>query len=123
MKTDKEFLNELSIETTNLISFEELSKWKSKEKCPHLSIIVDESLAEVKCQDCGKSLNPIWVIGNYARHQKSVYQELRNQLIRVKNIEKTLEKKQRTKCKHCGKFTPVNISMSDSKWMGFDVVK
>ena len=123
MKTEQDLLKELSIETDNLISFEKLSKWKMKEKCPHLSVLINSSLATVTCKDCGGSLDPMWVISNYAEHQKSVYQELRNQLIRVNNIEKMLLKKQKTKCKHCGRFTPVKITMSDSKWMGLDVVK
>ena len=123
MEKDKDLLKELSIKTTNLISFEKLSKWKIKEKCQHLSVLINESLSTVSCSDCGESLNPIWVLCNYADHQKSTYHELRNQLVRVKNIEKMLEKKQKTKCSHCGRFTRVNISMSDSKWMGLDVVK
>ena len=123
MNKESELLKELSIDTTNLISFEKLSKRKIKEKCPHLSILIDESRTNVTCNTCGESLSPMWVLCNYADHQKSTYIELRNQLIRVNNIEKMLEKKQKTKCSHCGKFTKVNISMSDSKWMGLDVVK
>ena len=123
MKTDKELLEELSIDTTNLISFEKLSKSKIKEKCPHNSVTIDESLSIVSCKDCGESLNPMWVLCNLAEHQESVHKKLRKELIRVQNIEKMLVKKQRTKCSHCGRFTSVNITMLDSQWMGFDVVK
>ena len=123
MKTDREFLEELNIDTTNLISFEKISKQKIKDKCQHFNLSINASEEGIDCKDCGEKLNPMWVLCNYAEYQKSVYKELRQQLIRVKNIEKELEKKQRTKCKHCGRFTPVNIQMSDSQWWGFDVVK
>jgi len=77
---------------------------RSRDACRHLKILVDPALTYVECESCGEKLNPVWVLERMitqASHWKYRLEENR------KTLEK-LEKKKRTKCEHCGRFTTVN---------------
>ncbi len=88
------------------ISITEIQSRFRRKNCKHKHIIVDEALAEVVCKHCGVKLNPIWVLAMLSREESKleILKKDTNLL-----LEK-LEKKQRTKCQHCGKFTQVKSS-------------
>lgn len=48
------------------LSIKERYSSKSDRKCKHWHVVVDELEREVKCDDCGKELDPIQVLIEYA---------------------------------------------------------
>lgn len=74
-------------------------------KCQHLDVIVDERLAEVKCAKCGIGLNPINVLVRFAREES----QWMNNYKAMQEQKRLLDEKQRTKCRHCGKITPIRV--------------
>ncbi|WP_321820843.1 MULTISPECIES: hypothetical protein [unclassified Burkholderia] len=74
-------------------------------KCWHQrQYLIDASLAEVVCGDCGQKLNPMWVL-----------QQLMNKDHRIHELNETYEQQKkdlaersRTKCEHCGKMTRIS---------------
>ena len=93
-------------EPTNIISLSEARTRYSVGTCQHKHFSVDEILDEVECSDCGAKLNPMQVLVRLAR-EESV---LKNRIASMRQLKADLEKKQRTKCRHCGQMTPVNPS-------------
>ena len=88
---------------------------KEKRKCFHHKIKVDDSLNYVWCGDCNEELNAVWVLSRYAKQENSIMWQQQQNEIRLKFENEELEKRKRTKCKHCGKMTEVNIHISDGK--------
>lgn len=77
----------------------------SIDKFRHNSVIVDEELAMVECGDCGAQLNPIWILARYAREESRLLQLQDSTRIQSEK----LAQKQRCKCQHCGRMTPVRV--------------
>ena len=73
-------------------------------KCPHGLYNVDEKLAEVTCRKCGEKMNPMYVLKEMAMGEsqwhrtRQMYQE----------EMKRLTERSRTKCRFCGKITPIS---------------
>ena len=119
-KTD-EMLKLFDIKISNVISLEE--KRKELGECKHSRFLISQDEAFVTCGDCGEKLDPMWVLSIIAKNQNTLATQLHRQYVKLCNIETVLSSKSRTKCKHCGKMTPVNIRMSDREWMGWNSVK
>lgn len=76
----------------------------NRDSCRHLRLMIDPSLTYVECANCGEKLNPVWVLERMIKEAS----QWKNSLIEYRKIVEKLEKKRRTKCEHCGKFTSVN---------------
>lgn len=94
-------------EITNVIVLSEVRSQYDYQKCRHLQIVVDEALAEVECGTCGAKLNPINVLARLA-HEES---RLKNRIEQNRRLKAELDKKTRTKCRHCGEMTPVRVAL------------
>ena len=90
---------------TNVITFAEAKQRYDDKHCRHTQIIVDPIKAEVECAACGEKLNAIAVLARFAQEESRYARILES----MRETKKALEEKQRTKCKHCGKITDVNI--------------
>jgi uncharacterized Zn finger protein len=110
------------IQATNVISLEKKRREFLKERCKHNKLIVDEGLAMLTCGDCGEQLDPMWILARMAKKEETLQRKLYQQYVRLCNIEAAVRRKVRTKCKHCGRVTPVNIKMSDGEWMGWNKI-
>lgn len=91
-------------EPTKVICLSEARNRFVMSKCQHKRVEVDEILAEVTCKDCGERLNPIAVMVRMAQEESRLGQRIET----LNRLKADLEKKQRTKCKHCGQMTPVH---------------
>jgi transcription elongation factor Elf1 len=87
-----------------LLTITEANKFSSA-RCKHKKISVDEELQEVMCKICGAKLNPIAILLKVAYEETNWSYRFQA----LKEIEEKLDKKIRTKCRHCGKMTDVNI--------------
>lgn len=78
-------------------------KRKEFSECKHSSIIVDETLNELICEECGERINPIWYIMEIGI--------ITNRLKRtIEQYEKRIEElkgRVRVKCRHCGMYTNI----------------
>jgi ribosomal protein S27E len=90
---------------------------KKDRSCEHKHVDIDESLTNVLCRDCGKELNPMWVLYRFATDEKTMHDRLKKQKHYQDILSDKLNKKQRTKCSHCGKMTEVNININYSEIM------
>ena len=71
------------------------------QNCNHSNYLVDTSLQQVECGNCGEKLNPMYVIEqmcNAESLQRRRLDELK------KEVEKT-EQKMKCKCNNCNKMT------------------
>jgi DNA-directed RNA polymerase subunit RPC12/RpoP len=87
------------------------------DECSHSRVIVDEDLWSVECQDCGEKLDPIRFLIKLAQNESQEefrIQKLKNEYKRIIDI---LAVKTNTRCKHCGKITPINTE-TDIKKLG-----
>lgn len=75
--------------------------------CRHLQVIVDEKKAEVECAHCHEKLNPIWVLGQYAREDD----RLVNRWASLRAEARLLQDRVRTTCQHCQKMTRITSSV------------
>ena len=90
-----------SIDGGNLII---LKKVESRyDNCQHNSILVDAKLAKVECAQCGKELNPMWVLNRMVIQESRWNRERKNYI----EMQEKLEKRVRTKCEHCKKMTRI----------------
>jgi hypothetical protein len=82
-----------------------LQSWERT--CDHLhkGFVVDESKLEVSCRGCGEKLNPAWALARLAE-QESTWRRSRQAYIQER---KALEERRRTKCRHCGRITPIRV--------------
>lgn len=78
----------------------------AKRGCHHYPghFIVNESLAEVTCADCGEKLNPMWVLQQLATRDRN-FAEAHT---RYHEQMKRLSERTSTKCRHCGKMTRIS---------------
>jgi ribosomal protein S27E len=86
-------------------------------ECEHSQVIVDEDLWSVECSQCGEKMDPIRFLIRLAHNESREefrIQKLRNEYKRIIDI---LAIKTNTRCKHCGKITPVNTE-GDIKKIG-----
>lgn len=72
-------------------------------KCKHLSILVDDQLAECECKTCGVKLNAIAVLIRFAKEETM----LERRRIEIAAAEEKLSKRISCKCQHCQKMTRI----------------
>jgi ribosomal protein S27E len=100
------------------VSIKAKTSWdKTFDECEHNQVLVDESLWAIECRNCGEKLDPIKFLLKLARKEsmeESRIQKLRREYKRITDI---LAIKTNTRCKHCGKITPVNTE-ADIKKIG-----
>ena len=87
----------------SIISLRLVREREQQQKCRHLNVEVDESLATLLCTDCGAAVNPIAFLGRLARHEI----EFSNYFKAYSEALTHLKDKNRVKCQHCGRFTPI----------------
>jgi predicted RNA-binding Zn-ribbon protein involved in translation (DUF1610 family) len=90
---------------------------KAFDECSHSRVTVDEDLWSVECRDCGEKLDPIRFLIRLAQNESKEefrIQKLKNEYKRIIDI---LAVKTNTRCKHCGKITPINTE-TDIKKLG-----
>lgn len=73
-------------------------------KFGHGPYVVNEALAFVQCHTCKAMLNPVFVLGELLR-KESEFLALH---ARYQDELKRLRERQKTKCRHCGKMTPIS---------------
>ncbi len=78
-----------------------LTNKKTYSGCSHNDMRLDERLALVECGQCGERLDPMNVLVRLAHEESRL--ESRRAGLDAKLAE--FEKKSKTKCRHCGKFT------------------
>jgi ribosomal protein S27E len=74
-----------------------------RKTCTHSRVLMDTSLAELMCRDCGEKLNPVeylaYLVEEWARIER---------LYAMYNQEKEyVETRKKVKCRHCGHFTNI----------------
>lgn len=69
----------------------------------HGPFTVDAELADVICDKCGEKMNPIQVLLIMARNETKWHEAGK----RYGEEMKRLRERSRTKCRHCGKITPI----------------
>lgn len=74
-------------------------------ECRHINIQVSEDLDEVDCRDCGRKLNPIWVLRRMAQ-QETKWSRRRAELLA---LSEAVDKRVRCKCEHCGEMTRIPV--------------
>jgi ribosomal protein S27E len=80
----------------------------SYKDCRHLHTEIDPKRSEVKCLDCKVLLNPIWLLEQLSREDERLFRrwaELRATI-------QSMNERTKTKCKHCGKMTPIPHGLS-----------
>jgi hypothetical protein len=91
----------------NIISIEVARKSnlhrRLRKECTHQNVTVDPLLANLVCNDCGQALNPVAWIAMLADHWDRIIRLSKE----YRDAKAALDEKIRTKCQHCGKFTPV----------------
>lgn len=105
---ETEFLNVISLKKKRI----------ERQGCKHLFMTVHEGSSTIKCDDCGEALDPYWVVWRYATQEENLRTKLAWKINSLRTLSKKLSEKQRTKCMHCGKMTPVNIKMSEDERLG-----
>jgi hypothetical protein len=72
--------------------------------CFHERFVVDGDKAEVECADCKEKLNPMWVLSRLAQRDHRFHEAHH----RYHEQMKRLDERSRTKCRYCGKMTPIS---------------
>lgn len=75
-------------------------------ECSHMSIHIDESKSTIYCAQCKREINPVWWIKRIAVELK----DLQNTAEYWGDVIDANKAKSKTKCKHCQKMTPINLS-------------
>ncbi len=70
--------------------------------CIHGNLTFDSSINQVKCNDCDELLSPYWVISYLLKESKHREQRIKE----LRELETRYQARSKTRCKHCGKFTP-----------------
>lgn len=75
--------------------------------CRHTGVtyIVDETLAEVQCGECGAKLEPVWVLRQLCE-KEAKWNRNREEFLAIK---KEAEARTRTRCQHCDQMTAINV--------------
>lgn len=87
-----------------ILSLEIAREKYGQKHCDHWKVIVNEKFAKCECGDCGKELNPMWVLTRYANEESRFVRERKAYI----EAYEAYEKRSRTKCQHCGKITRIN---------------
>jgi hypothetical protein len=76
-------------------------------RCDHLfcQYIVNSKEADVECGRCGTKLNPMWVLGELANHDR----RMDDQQKAAQAAAERLDQRRRTKCQHCKKMTRISL--------------
>lgn len=82
-------------------------------KCQHAHVEVCEKKAECICRDCGEKLNPIWVLMRIATDDRIFVDRWAG----MKAEMQLMQGRMRVKCRHCGKFTPVESRATSAEVM------
>jgi len=78
-------------------------------ECPHLSITIDEELAQIQCSDCEKLLNPVtWI-----RNHMSLWRRTFDQINGWRRLLKAMQGRDRFKCVHCNRFSRALITRGE----------
>lgn len=91
------------VDGAKIISIEVARHRKLLEGCKHIRVEVDRSLSTLTCLDCGRQVNPVEYIAYLAEEWKRIEYRIEQ----YKALEEKHAQRTRTKCMHCGKFTPV----------------
>lgn len=83
-----------------VISFKKRSREIKERQCEHLTIIIDEALWHITCEDCGAILDPI----SYLSHLANTEAGVEYRLNRMYELLHELENRRRYTCKHCKKI-------------------
>lgn len=83
-------------------------------KCQHHHIEVDETKADVKCRDCGDSLNPVWVLARLAQEDSLLMRRWEGMHAEVR----ALQGRVRTKCEHCDQMTRISYRGTTADMFG-----
>lgn len=77
-----------------------------KKECDHTDTdyVVDVSDSQVECGTCGNKLNPMWVLEQLARREHRFHEAEKT----YREAIARLEKRQKTKCQHCGEITKIS---------------
>lgn len=89
--------------TTKIISLKDARAKFRPNKCHHDTIIVDEDLNTVECEDCKEKLNPIQILVRFTREET----RWNNSLEEMRKMKAVLDDRKRFKCKHCEKITTI----------------
>lgn len=76
--------------------------------CRHLHTEIDPQKAEVTCLDCKALLNPIWLLEQLSREDDRLFRRWAE----LKATIQAMDERTKTKCKHCGKMTPIPHGLS-----------
>jgi ribosomal protein S27E len=99
---------DLPDEKGNVISLEVVRESiyyrRLKKTCPHQAVTIDPLLSQIECRTCGEKLNPVEWLAMMAEEWGRV-KRMYEDLITVRD---EVETRQRVKCKHCGRLTPIS---------------
>ena len=99
--------NENGEHTEKVISFKAIKGSKEEGACKHTNILIDEDLWLIKCEKCGKQLDPIQYLVSIADEEDWIEYRLNLLKREYKYVSEILMKKKHTKCEHCGKMTRI----------------
>jgi hypothetical protein len=74
-------------------------------KCQHNHMTIDDQLWNLKCDDCGASLNPFEALKRLSYEAEKWEQEQK----RAVEVRAEIDKRVRCKCQHCGQMTRIRI--------------
>lgn len=78
--------------------------------CKHKGpFVVDNKLGTVECQDCGATLNPIYVLEIIAAQEAYWNMRQRDLAKHLASLNEEIKERTRTKCTHCGNMTAIRF--------------
>ncbi|MCD9504549.1 hypothetical protein GLP37_20510 [Photobacterium phosphoreum] len=83
--------------------FDDIKKTPKYSECQHTRMSLDHSTDTVSCNDCGKSLSPMWVLSRIAEKHSKLYWDY-SDLYKKANKAAQMNK---CKCQNCGKVTKI----------------
>ncbi len=93
---------------TNVISIEVVRRSRIEKKlraeCTHIRTSVNVELNHLTCLDCGAHLNAVEWIAQLAEE----WDRIQRMTAEYRAAAEKHEQRTRTKCRHCGQFTPVS---------------
>ena len=81
---------------------------KYSPKCEHNSFCYDDLTREIFCVQCGTLVDPVNAIKKVYAYQR----KMQEKLVQYHAEKQKLEKRKRTKCHHCKKFTDINLNLT-----------
>lgn len=77
---------------TDLVDLNPLLRKRRQSTCEHPTVLVDETLADLECEECGKQVNPYWFIARIAEDWESDARALREYEAQIKEHEAAAQK-------------------------------